>query len=65
MPNHFHLIINPHSTGNISLFMKLLGERYVRYFNNKYDRTGTLWESRFRETNPVRAGLVKAPEFYQ
>ena len=48
MPNHFHLIVNPQPTGNVSLFMKLLGGKYVRYFNKKYDRTGTLWENRFR-----------------
>ncbi len=48
MPNHFHLIINPQQTGNASLFMKLLGGKYVRYFNKKYGRTGTLWENRFR-----------------
>jgi putative transposase len=48
MPNHFHLIINPQSIGNVSLFMKLVGGKYVRYFNKKYDRTGTLWENRFR-----------------
>jgi putative transposase len=48
MPNHFHLIINPQPTGNVSLFMKLVGGKYVRYFNKKYNRTGTLWENRFR-----------------
>jgi len=48
MPNHFHLIINPLPTGNVSLFMKLVGGKYVRYFNKKYLRTGTLWENRFR-----------------
>ena len=48
MPNHFHLIINPQQTGNISLFMKLIGGKYARYFNKRYGRTGTLWENRFR-----------------
>jgi putative transposase len=48
MPNHFHLIINPQLTSQVSLFMKLVGGKYVRYFNKKYSRTGTLWENRFR-----------------
>ena len=48
MSNHFHLIINPRQDTNISLFMKFVGGKYVRYFNKKYVRTGTLWESRFR-----------------
>jgi putative transposase len=28
--------------------MQSLGRRYVRYFNDRYSRTGTLWEGRFR-----------------
>jgi putative transposase len=28
--------------------MKFVGGKYVRYFNKKYKRTGTLWENRFR-----------------
>src|SRR6185436_20184081 len=28
--------------------MQSLGRRYVRYFNDRYERTGTLWEGRFR-----------------
>ncbi|WP_232368906.1 transposase [Alteromonas sp. BL110] len=27
--------------------MQSLGRMYVRYFNQKYKRTGTLWEGRF------------------
>ena len=28
--------------------MRELGQRYARYFNRTYTRTGTLWEGRFR-----------------
>jgi len=28
--------------------MQSLGRSYVRYFNKKYQRTGTLWEGRFK-----------------
>lgn len=28
--------------------MQSLGRRYVRYFNDKYRRTGTLWEGRYK-----------------
>jgi len=28
--------------------MKQVGEEYVRYFNRKYDRIGTLWTGRYR-----------------
>ena len=30
--------------------MQALGGRYVRYFNDRYERTGTLWEGRFRSS---------------
>jgi putative transposase len=28
--------------------MKALGQRYAQYFNHKYERSGTLWEGRFK-----------------
>ena len=48
MKNHFHLIVEPEESNNISLLMKLLGAKYVHYINKKYNRTGTLWEGRFK-----------------
>ena len=30
--------------------MQALGGRYVRYFNDRHGRTGTLWEGRYRST---------------
>ncbi|MCM8797153.1 MAG: transposase [Candidatus Omnitrophica bacterium] len=50
MPNHFHLLVEPKEKDNISWLMKLLGGKYVRYFNNAYKRTGTLWEGRFKSS---------------
>lgn len=46
MSNHVHIIIRD-CNDNISLFMKSLGLRYARYFNNKYDRVGSLFQDRF------------------
>jgi REP-associated tyrosine transposase len=82
MPNHFHLIVTPESPEQLSRSMQSLGRRYVRFFNDRYERTGTLWEGRYRtavianerywlaclryvEMNPVRAGIVVAPELYR
>ena len=48
MSNHFHLLIEPKEKNNVSLLMKLLGAKYVRYVNKAYNRTGTLWEGRFK-----------------
>jgi len=48
MTNHFHLLVKPKEKENISLLMKLLGAKYVRYVNKTYKRTGTLWQGRFK-----------------
>ena len=48
MTNHVHLLATPQTDDAISLMMQALGRRYVRYFNRSYQRTGTLWEGRFK-----------------
>jgi len=51
MTNHFHLLIEPtKEVNNVSLLIKLLGAKYVRYINTKYKRSGTLWEGRFKSS---------------
>ena len=50
MPNHVHLLVTPEKDGGLSRFMQALGRRYVRWFNDRHHRTGTLWEGRFRAT---------------
>src|SRR5262245_14616590 len=47
MTNHYHLIVTPSRESALSLMMKTVGERYVRYFNARYDRIGTLWSGRY------------------
>lgn len=48
MTNHVHLLVTPQDADGVSQLMKRLGQRYVQYFNRAYQRTGTLWEGRFR-----------------
>ena len=48
MTNHVHLLCTPQSANGVSLMMQSLGRMYVRYFNHRYKRTGTLWEGRFK-----------------
>ena len=50
MGNHVHLLVTPSNPLSVSRMMHLVGTRYVRYFNRRYERTGTLWEGRFRST---------------
>jgi len=48
MPNHFHILITDTGEGNISKFMQKLITAYVMYFNKKYQRTGSLFEGKFK-----------------
>ena len=47
-PNHFHLILEQLTDGGISEFMKRLGGGYTGYFNNKYKRSGVLFQGKFK-----------------
>ena len=47
-PNHFHFILKEVENQGISLFFQKILSRYVRYFNQKYNRRGPLFESRFK-----------------
>ncbi len=48
MPNHFHLLIRERGDGNISVFMQKLATAYSKYYNNKNERTGSLFEGKFK-----------------
>lgn len=48
MPNHFHLLVTPVQEEGISAFMKKLGTGYAMYFNAMHERTGGLFEGKFK-----------------
>lgn len=48
MPNHFHLLITNKEENNISKFMQKISTAYVMYYNKKYERTGGLFEGKFK-----------------
>lgn len=56
MDNHFHLLATPRTAAGLPLLMQAVGRRYVRAFNQRHGRTGTLWEGRYRSTvlDPAR-----------
>jgi putative transposase len=58
MTNHIHLLLTPASRGSASDLMRRVGCHYVRYFNRRYHRTGTLWEGRFR------SALVESSSYF-
>ncbi|MFA6006249.1 MAG: transposase [Candidatus Paceibacterota bacterium] len=48
MPNHFHLLLHEIYEGGISKFMQRLGTAYTMYFNEKYGRSGALFQGVFK-----------------
>jgi putative transposase len=48
MTNHVHLLLSSDDSQGVGGLMKALGQRYVQYVNRTYQRSGTLWEGRFR-----------------
>ncbi len=50
MPDHMHLLASPQQENSIGKVMQSIGQRYAQYFNHKYERTGTLWDGRYKAT---------------
>lgn len=48
MTNHVHLLLTPESSETPSMLLQSVGRRYVRYINQAYRRSGTLWEGRYK-----------------
>ncbi len=47
MDNHYHLMLKTLNS-NLSLFMKVINTQYAKFYLDKYDKTGHIFERRFR-----------------
>ena len=50
MVNHVHFLVSPETAESTGRMMPSLGRRYVRFVNDRYHRTGALWEGRYIST---------------
>lgn len=48
LPDRFYLLATPSESQALGRMMQWVGRYYVPYFNRKYQRSGTLWQSRFK-----------------
>ncbi len=48
MPNHFHLLIKQKVENGIVKFMQKLGTGYTMSFNQKYERSGSLFQGTYK-----------------
>lgn len=47
-PNHYHFILEQLVDDGVSMFMKRIGGGYTKYFNEKYKRSGVLFQGRYK-----------------
>jgi putative transposase len=66
MPNHFHIYLSPkprlgpdEELNNVAKFMLKLCTSYSKYFNKKYNRTGKLFEDKFKSVHIVTENQAK------
>ena len=59
MPNHFHLLIKEKIENGISNFMQKLTTGYTMYFNKRNERTGALFQGRFKATHAKEDRYLK------
>jgi len=48
MPNHFHLVVHELIEGGISKYMQRIMTAYTKYFNLRHDKTGHLFQGRYK-----------------
>jgi putative transposase len=64
MPNHFHLLLRQKKENGVTEFMRKIGTGYTNYFNQKYTRSGVLFQGKFKAV-PIEkeAHLVYTPHY--
>ena len=64
MDTQVHLLATPERDDALSKAMQAVGRRYVRWFNRRHARSGTLWEGRFRSSLVEAARYLLACQRY-
>ena len=59
MPNHFHILITPTKERSVSKFMQKVCTGYVMYYNQKYKRSGSLFEGKFKSQHASSDRFLK------
>jgi putative transposase len=49
MKNHYHLLLSERKENGISQFLRKLNIGYAKYFNERHDRSGTLFQGRTKK----------------
>lgn len=54
MPNHYHMLVSERIEGGMALFMRKLNMGYAKYFNERHQRSGVLWQGTFKKVQIKR-----------
>jgi putative transposase len=57
-PNHYHFILKQIADEGIKRFMHKLGTSHTNYFNQKYDRSGSLFQGPFKSSQIKANALI-------
>lgn len=57
LENQFQLLLTPQDDTGLPRLMQTLGRSYVRHFNDRHRRSGTLWDGRYR------SAIIDAKEY--
>ena len=49
IPNHFHILVSTADLSNLSKYMQRVGAAYTKYFNEKNDRSGVLFQGVYKK----------------
>ncbi|MEK7217612.1 MAG: transposase [Patescibacteria group bacterium] len=59
MPNHFHLLLKQVEKNGISRFLQKVSTGYTMYFNNKIERSGSLFQGVFKSVHVDKNEYLK------
>lgn len=64
LPTQVRLLVTPSDAQGLARIMQWTGRYYVPYFNQKYGRSGTLWEGRYRTSVVQASGYLLSCSHY-
>jgi len=64
LPNHFHLLLRQVVDDGIAKLMQRVCTGYAMYYNKKYERSGALFQGRFKATKLEGSGSLEMLSVY-
>jgi putative transposase len=59
LPSHYHLLLSPVEEGGVAKFMQKLATGYTMYFNAKHERSGSLFQGKYKIKHAADENYLK------